>query len=225
MTHQAPDKVIYKGQEFILAGLKGNGLFRPIDFGITSEMIGCMTACYRGYCCKYKIIDEKLFLVELSVITGASDQIPLIEGVAAKTGPFYDYQNLKILCPLSGGLVMVRNLLGLNLDFPSPLEFEIVVEVLFEQGMLQREIDHSIEMAGLRQTVDEFKRSLLESTDGLSEALRKWDSHPEKRSDQEKKMCMENIDKVIEKRFEIHWSFVSDYEQQPTMFKGGITLI
>ena len=85
MTKQIPDVVLYKGQEFTLAGLKGTGLFTPMDFGILSEVMGIVTACYRGYFCKYECIENELFLVELGVIHRDDVELPLIEGVSAKS--------------------------------------------------------------------------------------------------------------------------------------------
>ena len=158
MTKQIPDKVLYKGQEFILAGLKGTRLFTPMDFGISSEMMGVATACYRGYCCQYECIDNKLFLIWLGLLQEEDVELPLIEGVAAQSNNilFSSYENIKIPCPLSGGLILVRNPVGLEGDLPSPMDFEDVVEVLFEDGLLHREIDHSKTVARLRKTVDDW---------------------------------------------------------------------
>jgi hypothetical protein len=98
--------------------------------------------------------------------------------------------------------------------FPSPIEFEEVIEVLFEQGMLKREINHSITVADLRKTVDELSET-LKSNDELSEVLRKWDSPHEKVSDQETVMFEEYINEIVDKSIELEWAFVADYEQQP----------
>jgi len=88
MTKQIPDKVLYKGQEYILAGLKGSGLFTPKDFGISSELMGVATACYRGYFCKYEFVDNKLFLVEFSVIQIDHADLPKIEDIFPKSDIF-----------------------------------------------------------------------------------------------------------------------------------------
>src|SRR5262245_32489517 len=155
MTKQIPDKVLYKGQEFILAGLKGTRLCTPMDFGISKEMMGLSTACYRGYFCHYECIDSKLFLVKLGILQEEDVELPLIENVSAKSDNilFSWYENLKIPCPISGGLILVRTPIGLEGDRPSPRNFEEVVEILFEEGMLQREINHSKAVKGLRKTV------------------------------------------------------------------------
>ena len=163
MTKQIPDVVLYKGQKFILAGLKGTGLLTPRDFGISPEMMGVATACYRGYSCKYNCVENELFFVELGVIHRDKVKLPLIEDVSAKSDSFplfHNYENLRIPCRLSGGLVLVRNSVGPVGHFPSRIEFEEVIEVIFEQGMLQREIDHSLRVADLRKTINELSETL-----------------------------------------------------------------
>ena len=158
MTKQIPDKVLYQGQEFILAGLKGTGLYTPIDFGISREMMGIATACYRGYVCHYACIDNRLFLIWLGILYEEDVKLPIIAGVSAKPDNilFSKYENLKIPCHLSGGLILARNPVGLEGGFPSPRDFTKVVEVLFEDGILQQEIDHFKTVAELPKSVDDW---------------------------------------------------------------------
>jgi hypothetical protein len=158
MTKQIPDKVLYKGREFILAGLKGTGICTPIDFGISREMMGIATACYRGYVCHYACIDNRLFLIWLGILQEEDVELPFIAGISATPYSilFSSHENLKIQCPLSGGLLLVRNPVGLEDDVPSPWDFKEVIEVLFEDGMLQQEIDHSKTVAALRKSVDDW---------------------------------------------------------------------
>ena len=221
MTKQIPDKVLYKGQEYILAGLKGTGLFTPADFGISSEMMGIMTACYRRYFCTYNCIDSELHLTELVIVHHEDVELPVIGDVSPKSIPpqsdiivFNSYQELKIPCSFSGGLILVRDPVGSVSNYPSPIEFEKVVEVLFEDGKFQYEIDHSITVASLRKRVDNLSET-LKSNSNTSEALRKWDSRNEKVSDAESKLFDDYVNQVVDKTIEIEWSFVSDYEQQP----------
>jgi len=94
-----------------------------------------------------------------------------------------------------------------------------VIEVIFEQGLLQHEVNHSSTVAELRNTIDEL-REILESNDGLSEVLRKWNSPIEKVSDQERKKFMEYIEKIADKTIELEWSFVSGFEQQPSTMRN-----
>ena len=220
MTKQIPDIVVYKGQEFILAGLKGSGLFTPMDFGISSDMMGVTTACYRRYFCEYACLNDELFLAKFSFIQQEEVEPPLIEGMAPKSdgiGFAHSYEDLRIPCLFSGGLILVRNPVGLVGHFPSPIEFEEVLEVLFEKGKLQREIDHSATVAGLRQQVNHLEE-MLKSNLEVSEVLRKWDSPNEKVSDPETKIFENYLNQIVDKTMEVEWSFVSEYVQQPPTF-------
>src|SRR6185436_5704763 len=205
MTKQIEDKVLYKGQKYILAGLKGAGLFTPLDFGISSEMMGIMTACYRRYFCTYECTDNQLFLVELVLVHHQDEnvELPVIEGVDPKPVPpnsdfilFNCYQGLKILCSFSGGLILVRNpveevgLFEVGYYFPSPVNFEEVLEVNFENGQLRAEVDHSTTVSGLKMQIDEFRKT-LKSENELAEVLRKWENKNLRVSDSEFKLVEE----------------------------------
>jgi hypothetical protein len=158
MTKQIPDRVLYKGQEYILAGLKGHGLLTPWDFGIPREMLAMATTCTRSYYSQYECLDNQLFLMELTIVHQENVQLPLIERVSAQSqnSHFSSYSPLRVPCPLSGGLILVRNPIGLECDFPNPVDFEEVTELLFEDGILQRMIDHSTTVAALPRTVGEW---------------------------------------------------------------------
>jgi len=215
MTKQIPDKVLFKNQEYILAGLKGNGLLTPIDFGITATMM--TTGCYRGYFCQYTCLDDKLFLTELTV-RPHNHKIPIIDGISANLETFAlapQYQNLKILCPLSGGLVIVRNPFLHVGTFPRPLEFSEVIEIIFEQGILQSEIDHSVKMANLRQLADELRKTHWPTVELLG-LIRKSRASPEKLSTIEWEKVQDYL-KGIQDIHDVVWSFVSNYKQQPTI--------
>ena len=57
---------------------------------------------------------------------------------------------------MSGGLILVRNPIGFEGDRPSPTDLEEVLEVLFEDGNFQQEINHSKTVAGLPRIADEW---------------------------------------------------------------------
>jgi len=124
MTKQIPDTVAYRNEEYILAGLKGNRLFTPNDFDIVH--CGVATACYRGYFCQYSCDIDKLFLTQLTVFN-TEDQLPLIHDVIPENilNIMAQYQNLKIHCSFSGGMVIVTNPVEPDRDMlPNPLKYE-----------------------------------------------------------------------------------------------------
>jgi hypothetical protein len=224
MTKQIPDRVKYKSQEFVMAGLNGTGLFIPGDFGISSEMMGITTACYRGYYCTYECIGNLLFLVELVIVHrhGKDIELPVIEAIPPKSISikpgiilFNYYQELKIPCPFSGGLILTSNPINAVGHFPAPIEFETVIEILVQEGILQKEIDHSCSVAGLRKQITQLDEMLKSNTE-LAEVLRKRDLK-EIVSDPETRLFQEYIEKINKIRNELEWSFVSGYKQQPSI--------
>jgi len=60
MTAQIPDKFVLNSENFSLIGLKGQGLFKPEDFGIVPHFT--CTACWRGYVMRYIFTDDQLIL-------------------------------------------------------------------------------------------------------------------------------------------------------------------
>ncbi|MEH2076131.1 MAG: hypothetical protein V7K57_17330 [Nostoc sp.] len=65
MTGQISDQLIYKSQIFCIAGVDGVGLFEPTQHGFSPQW--GTKACWRGYCCTYKVIEETLYLKELII--------------------------------------------------------------------------------------------------------------------------------------------------------------
>lgn len=65
MTAQISDTIQYQGKDYELAGINGDGLFDPFEIGIKPVMLS--TACYRGFYCRYKVQDAKLFLKDVTI--------------------------------------------------------------------------------------------------------------------------------------------------------------
>ena len=159
MTTQAPDIVIYDNLEYVLAGLKGKGLLTPVELGINPFMMS--TACYRGYICQYEFIDDKLYLTGMRVRT-ADNQYPVVGDVSATL--LFDvigqYQNLKIFCRFSGGLILVRDvLLCVHGVIPTPSSYCTVIEIILEDGKIEQVIDHSEKMDYIRRRIDNLPDS------------------------------------------------------------------
>jgi hypothetical protein len=166
LTVQTPDVVIYENHKYEVAGLKGKGLLTPTDLGISPSMMA--TNCYRGYICQYEIIDQKLYLTGMKVRT-ADNQYPVVDEVSATLlfKIIGKYQNLKIFCEFSGGLVLVRDALSRSrVVVPIPSSFRTVIELILENGKMEQLIDHSEKMPDIRRQVDEVpdssnKRNLI----------------------------------------------------------------
>ena len=60
MTAQIHDRFILYNRKFDIVGVKGNGLFDSVSFGL--HPVGVSSNCWRGYICEYVIQDEMLVL-------------------------------------------------------------------------------------------------------------------------------------------------------------------
>lgn len=65
MTAQIHDSCFFKDEEYSIAGVKGEGMFHPAQFGFFPEFMH--TACWRGYVAKYAVKDKQLFLKDLEM--------------------------------------------------------------------------------------------------------------------------------------------------------------
>ena len=80
MTAQWHDSFIYEDEDWDLVGIKGEGFFSPIEYGLNP--VGMCTACWRGYICKYKITDKKIVLDQLDINHGVekNGEVEVVEG-------------------------------------------------------------------------------------------------------------------------------------------------
>ena len=70
MTRQIRDRLLYNDKSFYIVESSEDGLFEPADYSI--QVIPFSTACWRGYHCTYKILDNSPRLEE--VYLGLNEQ-------------------------------------------------------------------------------------------------------------------------------------------------------
>ncbi|HEU0293077.1 MAG TPA: hypothetical protein VFR47_10105 [Anaerolineales bacterium] len=68
MTAQITDQFVLRDQRYTIAGVKGNELFVPENFGLEPFSLG--SGCWRGYVCEYGLKDEHLVLERLGISLG-----------------------------------------------------------------------------------------------------------------------------------------------------------
>jgi hypothetical protein len=163
MTAQISDIVRYLDRNFSLSGVKGTGLFDPRQHGLEPQMLS--TACYRGFICTYRVVDEGLYLEELRVgLSHEQKQAinagkgPLLFGQKPHTGPDHHsrimYSGLHSPVAFSGGLLLADGFmreLYVHMGFHPAWKFREVHELLFEEGMLVEAVDCSAAMARVRE--------------------------------------------------------------------------
>lgn len=147
MTGQIPDEFILNGENFSLVGMKGNGLFEPLDFGITPH--SASTACWRGHVMKYHFTKDQLILDEMRV--NVNDP-PKINGIKPQQGESlfkYHYRNLNLKSKFTGTVLLAKDFIQsmyVHMGFQSPMAFKTVVEIQIERGNIISLEDLSKEM-------------------------------------------------------------------------------
>ena len=173
MTAQVPDAILLDNKPYAIAGVEGGKLFTPQSVGITPGPAN--TACWRGYVCQYKIINEELLLDELQVAImkvegeGSSRKFvqltgPEINGVQPKSaeGKFLSsgnlYENLNLQIPFSGtiqaGDGFIRKLY-VHMGVQPAWKYETVLEIKLEQGKVISIQDISKQMEAIRSKAAE----------------------------------------------------------------------
>ena len=164
MTAQISDTVRYLSVDFRLAGISGDGLFEPVEHGLSPVAIS--TACWRGYYCTYLVQEDRLLLDTLHVRLQGQDAAlaargdgPLLFGAR----PGYDeyegcvvYAALGAPIPFTGGLLLGRDFiheLYVHMGFHPAWKFRQVHELLFEQGRLLEAFDRSEAAAEVRRSL------------------------------------------------------------------------
>jgi hypothetical protein len=165
MTAQIPDMILINDKNYSIVGVNGGELFTPQSVGI--EPVAIMSACWRGYVCKYKIIDNKLILDELQLSFGMDNMsgkkrefvpqvAPAINGVNP-TGKHLSFSNIyegiNLHIPFTGGILAGRDFiqtLYVHMGFHPAWKYQTVFELIFESGNVQEIRDVSIDVEELR---------------------------------------------------------------------------
>jgi hypothetical protein len=170
MTAQMSDRFIYRGEQYALAGVNGEGLFDPKEHGL--QPVATCTACWRGFRCIYEVRDGRLLLRALQINHGVKEEegawgrptdAPELWGREPTSGgegfSFFHsvYENLDHVVSFTGGLLLARGFHSefyVHMGFHPAWKFSEVHELMFEDGRLTEAADRSAEMAKLREGVE-----------------------------------------------------------------------
>ncbi|MEN0060786.1 MAG: hypothetical protein AAGA48_01485 [Myxococcota bacterium] len=180
MTAQIMDSVILEDdlERYALVGISGKPLFKPEAHGLTPVMIH--TACWRGWYVTYQVTHGQLTVLDLAVglneaqtALAEAGEGPLLEGraprketyeahVVGKEGPQtfdkteWDYRNVGLPIPFSGGLLLGRDFireLYVHMGFHPAWKYGTVIELLLREGHVEDVRDVSLLMAERRESV------------------------------------------------------------------------
>jgi hypothetical protein len=124
------------------------------------------TACWRGYVATYSLLDDHLFLKDLGI-----NLIELKEdgrNVSPSTGPeingitplqdscdmvYNTYENVNLPLELTGGILVAKDFiqeLYIHMGFHEAWKYEVVHELIFQDGKLTDSLDVSDKLADVR---------------------------------------------------------------------------
>jgi len=167
MTAQFSDIVKYKGIDYRIGGVDGEGLFDPSRYGM--KPVAWCSACWHGCNACYEVENQKLYLSRLKVcLTDISmglkkvrkKRAPVIEGhkatdISHKEHDLfeYSYDNMRLLVPFTGGLLLGTDFiehLHMHAGIQPAWKYRTVHELLFDKGHLTKASDVSQKIAVFR---------------------------------------------------------------------------
>jgi hypothetical protein len=157
MTGQIPDSLIYENNTYSIVGLKGEGLPSPLDYDLWPKSPN--TANWRGFIMTYLIVEEHLNLHQMNVtVEDTKRKPPIINDVEPKVKKegliTLTYENLKLKTQFSGKILIAKDFIDsmyVHMGFQSPISFESVIELTFNNGMLENTSDLSKLMKDYRK--------------------------------------------------------------------------
>ncbi|MBU2650134.1 MAG: hypothetical protein KKA81_04295 [Bacteroidetes bacterium] len=165
MTAQFSDGFSYKGKEFSIAGINGEGLFNPVPHGFIPK--STCTACWKGFVAGYAVNAGHLVLDTLDINLEDfprrglfSRRPPRLNGrypssVDDGVGTFFDYhfEDVGLQLPFSGGILIGDGFiqeLYVHMGYHPAWKYEEVYELLFDNGRLSTENNVSEKMKEFR---------------------------------------------------------------------------
>ncbi len=177
MTAQWNDNFLYNDVDFSISGISEGELFNPNILNL--EPVGTCTACWRGYVAGFSLSHSILVLktLEINLFRDVRDDCgylqekkgPVINGVKPNAAQqkfklFNNYYcDLNYRIDYTGGLLLANDFiqdLYVHMGFHPAWKYKKVIELIFEDGVLIKELDHSEKMAKFRtQITDSFDRT------------------------------------------------------------------
>ncbi|OWR30050.1 hypothetical protein CDO73_13340 [Saccharibacillus sp. O23] len=159
MTMQIPDDFCWNGKDdWELLGIQPRLLFDPAAYGIP---VGSdrLTACYRGYYCRFKVEQEQLKLDRLTVFAVEGIEQPPFNGIrpqhVKKPFLFYQYLDLEFSLPYSGTVWLGQAPeAARGGGMHEIVDYREMHALVFERGMLIRTEDYSELLADIRAQTD-----------------------------------------------------------------------
>jgi len=166
MTAQINDDFLYNEHRFNISAIEFPEKFFDVkEFGVKPVFVH--TACWRGYLAEFSILNGTLILKNFNTNSIDKNYQPIaINGVLPKvykrnSSNFsrflkgnVQYKDLNMVIPYNGRVLITDVFIReryVHMGFHSPLNYVIVIELTFDNGMLTNSVDLSDVVAILRE--------------------------------------------------------------------------
>ncbi len=172
MTAQIPDTFIYRDEEFDLIGKTDGELFDPEAHGLKPRAMH--SACWRGFYATYRLDDDALRLVELSIFTG-DDGYPPLDGVeVTETDDGMVYRGLRMIVPFTGKIRLATDFLQehyVHMGFQKATAYKTVIDITLDRGRVAEVKDRSAEVATRRGSFQDDYHSRHDRMGAIEDAF------------------------------------------------------
>ena len=157
MTAQIHNVFLYNDQRYSIIAQQNVLDFKPEAYGISPDT-GC-SMCWRGYYCKFGIIDNQLVIMDWNLMVKDTVDPPIVENTKAHIS-YGKLQYIAMNFPMdySGGIVIGTGFIDkyyIHMGYQQVYAYEKVLELIFEKGQLMEAIDHSDRVEQIRLTIAE----------------------------------------------------------------------
>lgn len=168
MTAQIGDSFRFEGTEYSMVAISEPLKFNPQEYGITPESI--CTCCWDGFWCVYNITADGIFLEDL-YINSKDDFYPEINGVlplCAESGSdrfkymhHHMYKSVNLRIPYTGKILVGDEFIRdyyIHMGYQRAWAYNVLVELVFENGILIETNDQSKIAAELREKISKDEK-------------------------------------------------------------------
>jgi hypothetical protein len=154
MTAQMHDKFVYKKNEHYISAIEHTDTFIDINSLLGFEPRSFSTACRRGYVATFALLKEKLVLKKLYTNNGnkIEKEIPKINNklpeISVREGLIdelkdtlrdFTYKNINLKILYTGSIIITKDFIReryVHMGFQSPLSYNTVIQLTFNNGQL-----------------------------------------------------------------------------------------
>jgi hypothetical protein len=154
MTAQIHDKFVYKKSEYYITAIEFPETFIDINSLLSFIPRSFSTACWRGYVATFALHKDKLVLKklytnngneinkEIPKINNKSPEISIRKGLIAElkeTLRDFTYKNINLKIKYNGSIIITKDFIQeryVHMGFQSPLSYDKVIQLTFNNGQL-----------------------------------------------------------------------------------------